>query len=82
MTYPLTPGSMSTDSLHPHRNGMDVGDDDRPDMSQVPALDLDPNIMAMLLEDYRRTRVYVRELEWKEARRKLLQRHLYSVSAF
>lgn len=38
----------------------------------------DPNLLAMFLEDYARTKVYIRELEWKVAMRKALRRHLYS----
>lgn len=40
----------------------------------------DPNLLAMFLEDYRRTKEYIRELEWRVAVRKALRRYLYSTS--
>ncbi|ORX36092.1 hypothetical protein BD324DRAFT_523395 [Kockovaella imperatae] len=61
-------------SIH-HRNGMEGADHDRPPPSPLEAVD--PNVIALILEDYRRTKEYVRELEWREARRKVLKRHLY-----
>jgi hypothetical protein len=40
----------------------------------------DPTVLVMLLEDYKRSKIYVRELEWKVAFRKCLRRQFYSQS--
>lgn len=78
-TRPTLEGLNTSDSfgsLPYRRNGMDAEDQDRPPVTPLEAVD--PNIVVLFLEDYRRTKEYVRELEWREARRKLFQRHLYS----
>jgi hypothetical protein len=51
-------------------------------MSGTGGVEGDPTVLVMLLQDYRRSKIFVREMEWKVALRKCLRKQLYSMSAF
>ncbi|ORY32237.1 hypothetical protein BCR39DRAFT_43010 [Naematelia encephala] len=62
---PPPPGSASTASLSAKR----------------PTPERTPSVMVLFREDYQRTRIYVKEMDYRAALRKALRKHMYSESS-